>query len=102
MRQSARSLVACAPHVWQDFEAKLEEESEQASPPQPEPAQAGAPGMAPPSQGDQDDDEDGEQADSSAGAQQAKWEVRCALCGLYNCFVQRWSMFAGGRPSPRL
>ena len=77
-RKSAHGLVACAPHVWQDFEAKLEEESEQASPPQPEPAQAGAPGLAPPSQGDQDDDEDGEQADSSAGAQQAKWEVRSA------------------------
>ena len=73
---------AHALHVRQDFEAKLEEEAKTASPPQPEPAQAGVPGMAPPSQGNQGDDEDGEQADSNAAAQQAKWEVCCALCGL--------------------
>ncbi|KAK9838520.1 hypothetical protein WJX81_004867 [Elliptochloris bilobata] len=57
-----------------DFEAKLEEEGEKASPPQPEASPAGVPGMAPPSQGDQGDDEDAEQADSNSAAQQAKWE----------------------------
>ena len=60
----------------QDFEAKLEAEEETASPPQPEAAPAGTPGLAPPSAGDQDDDEDAEQDDSAGSAAQAKWEVR--------------------------
>ena len=59
----------------QDFEAKLAEEEEKASPPQPEPAQAGTPGMAPPSQGDQGDDEEAESSDDAASAAQAEWEV---------------------------
>jgi len=59
----------------QDFEAKLAEEEEKVSPPQPEPAQAGTPGMAPPSQGDQGDDEEAESSDDATSAAQAKWEV---------------------------
>lgn len=65
----------------QDFEAKLAEEEEKVSPPQPEPAQAGTPGLAPPSQGDQGDDEEAENSDDAMSAAQAKWEVSLIRCG---------------------